>query len=104
MAVIITNMNMPKSCADCPMCHCKGKDDPWNYCCFVTMDDINIEEWDEERYITCPLKSTNEILSVIANHRLTDDELIELEEDSILWGLKIAYDLVDKYCKENTNE
>ena len=51
---------MPKSCAECPICHCKGKDDPWNYCCFATMDDINIEEWDEQRYITCPLKEVNE--------------------------------------------
>lgn len=57
MSVIITGIDMPKSCSECPMCHPKGKDDPWNYCCFVTMDDINIEEWDTERYITCPLQS-----------------------------------------------
>lgn len=47
---------MPKSCADCPLCHCKGKDDPWNYYCSITMYDINIEEWDNIRYNTCPLK------------------------------------------------
>ena len=56
MAVIIENIKLPNSCSDCPMCHPKGKDEPWNYCCFATMDDINIEEWDKERYITCPLK------------------------------------------------
>ena len=54
--MIQIDMDIPKSCADCPMCHPKGKDEPWNYCCFATMDDINIEEWDSERYITCPLK------------------------------------------------
>ena len=54
--MIQIDMEMPKNCADCVMCHPKGKDEPWNYCCFATMDDLNIEEWDKERYITCPLK------------------------------------------------
>ena len=54
--MIQIDMEMPNSCSECPICHCKGKDEPWNYCCFATMDDINIEEWDKERYITCPLK------------------------------------------------
>ena len=54
--MIQIDIEMPKSCADCPLCHCKGKDDPWNYYCSITMDDINIEEWDNIRYNTCPLK------------------------------------------------
>ena len=55
MAVII-DMKIPKSCADCPICHPKGKDEPWNYCCFVTMANIDISMWDKSRPNFCPLK------------------------------------------------
>lgn len=44
-----------------------------------------------------------DIKAKIANHKLTDDELIDLEEDSILWGLKIAYDIVDKHMESEDN-
>ena len=86
---------MPKSCADCPICHCKGKDEPWNYSCFATMDDINIDEWDKERYITCPLKSTDEIIAEINQIPLAFTSAFEMKND--------ALNIINKYCKEQTD-
>jgi len=40
--IAIKNMSMPKSCSDCPMCRPKGKDEPWNFCCFATMTDMEL--------------------------------------------------------------
>ena len=91
MAVIITDMNLPNSCADCPICHCKGKDEPWNYCCFVTMDDINIEEWDEQRYITCPLKSVDGMIAEILQKAFATGDPSESH------GLHEAVDIIHKY-------
>ena len=53
--IAIKNISMPKSCSDCPMCHPKGKDEPWNFCCFATMTDINIDEFDSTRSSNCPI-------------------------------------------------
>ena len=95
MAVIITDMEMPNSCADCPLCHCKGKDDPWNYSCFATMDDINIEEWDKQRYMTCPLKSVDGLIEKITAYaqapNLSDKSGVED-------GLLLAVRLIKEYC------
>lgn len=48
-----------------------------------------------------PVSVLEDIKAEIANHKLTDDELIDLDEDSILWGMKIAYDIVDRYKAES---
>lgn len=45
----------PENCSECPMCHPKGKNDPWNYCCFATMQDIDINEWNTKRHQDCPI-------------------------------------------------
>ena len=97
MAVIINNVDMPESCADCPICHCKGKDEPWNYCCFVTMDDISIDEWDKERNITCPLKSTDEMIAEIEKLRGCSCYVSDGIIDDVV-------DIIEEYCKENTDE
>ena len=104
MAVIITNMNMPRSCADCPMCHPKGKDEPWNYCCFATMDDINIEEWDKERYITCPLKSTDEMIAEIKEKSFVDYDEAYTDNGKCLITEDGVIEIINKYCKENTDD
>ena len=99
MAVIISNIDLPKSCSDCPICHCKGKDKPWNYCCFATMDDVNIEEWDNDRYITCPLKSTEDLKQELFNY-LFDNSDIEIGLAEID-GLEA---IIDKYCGEENKD
>ena len=84
---------MLKSCADCPVCHCKGKDDPWNYYCVATMDDINIEEWDKERYITCPLKSIDGLIEKM--------EQLHTQENAEGQDMFQAYDVlrtIKEYC------
>ena len=91
MAVIINNMDMPVNCWECDLNN--------GYFCDITGNSIEDFLNDEEREKDCPLKSTDEILSVIDNYKLSDDERIDMDEDSILWGMKIAYDLVYKYCK-----
>ena len=54
--MIVIDMDIPTSCCECPMCHPKGKDEPWNYACFQEMMDINLDEWDEKRHPNCPIK------------------------------------------------
>ena len=38
----------------------------------------------------------DEIKSEIENYKLSEDELTEMDEDSIKWGMKIAYDIIEK--------
>lgn len=54
--MIVKNFNVPKSCSDCPICHPKGKDEPWNFCCFVEMKDVDVNEFDATRPYWCPLE------------------------------------------------
>ena len=89
---------MPKSCADCPVCHCKGKDDPWNYYCVATMDDINIEEWDKERYITCPLKSVDGLIEKIKN---IDDEY--QSKRGVFLSATGCIQIIKEYCEVEDN-
>jgi uridine kinase len=37
----------------------------------------------------------DEIKSEIENYKLSEDELTEMDEDSIKWGMKIAYDIIE---------
>lgn len=50
----------------------------------------------------------NEVLdklrSEIENYKLSEDELSDMDEDSVKWGMKIAYDIVDKYKAESEEE
>ncbi len=40
-------------------------------------------------------KSLPDIMDKIENYSLSDDEKTDMDEDSIKWGMKIAYDLID---------
>ena len=51
--VAIKDMEMPKSCYECNLTTCKGYDEPWNYCCSVTLTDINLN--DATKPSDCPL-------------------------------------------------
>ena len=62
---VIVGIDMPKSCAECPICHPKGKDEPWNFACFHKMLDIDINKWDEERHIDCPIKSIDGLINKV---------------------------------------
>ena len=75
-------MDMPKSCCECPICHPKGKDEPWNYACFQTMADINIDEWDKQRHPDCPIKCDIEDINA------------EIED-----GLNACIDIIDNVKK-----
>ena len=38
----------------------------------------------------------DKIKAEIANYKLSEDELTEMDEDSVKWGMKIAYDIIEK--------
>lgn len=39
----------------------------------------------------------DKIKAEIANYKLSEDELSEMDEDSVKWGMKIAYDIIEKH-------
>lgn len=95
MAVIVKGMDMPESCSDCPICHCKGKDEPWNYYCSATMNDINIQEWDLTRNDNCPLRSVDGLIEKIEtdmSHYMYDDYGNTTTEHDVLVGI------IKEYC------
>ena len=51
--VAIKDFGMPSCCGECNLTACKGYDEPWNYCCSVTLTDINLN--DTTKPSDCPL-------------------------------------------------
>jgi len=51
--IAIKDMEMPSCCGECNLTACKGYDEPWNYCCSVTLTDINLN--DTTKPSDCPL-------------------------------------------------
>lgn len=43
----------------------------------------------------------DKIRAEIESYKLSEDELSDMDEDSVKWGMKIAYDIVDKYKAES---
>ena len=94
MATIVTGMEMPESCSECPICHCKGKDDPWNYYCSATMNDINVQEWDLTRYNNCPLKSVEGLIEKIEQAKSNPLNQSPYFDN----GLIKAMEIIKEYC------
>ena len=46
----------------------------------------------------------DKIKAEIESYKLSEDELFDMDEDSVKCGMKIAYDIVDKYKVERENE
>ena len=42
----------------------------------------------------------DKIRAEIESYKLSEDELSDMDEDSVKWGMKIAYDVVNKYKTE----
>ena len=96
--MIVIDMDMPKSCCECPMCHPKGKDEPWNYACFQEMMDINLDEWDEKRHPNCPIKcDIEDIKAEIEEYK--DDKVIHAERNEMI---DIVLEIIDKHTKGDT--
>ena len=55
--MVILDIERPGSCSDCPMCHPKGKNEPWDFCCFALMEDVDVEGFDKKRLDNCPIRS-----------------------------------------------
>ena len=96
MAVIITDIDMPKSCMDCPLTYLDCGDDAYfgrneHRCVF---DGSCIEGDRSERQYDCPLKSTDEMI----------EEIEETYINNCDFSYPIAIDIIYKYTKENTVE
>ena len=97
--MIVIDMDIPTSCCECPMCHPKGKDEPWNYACFQEMMDINLDEWDEKRHPNCPIKCNiedikAEIEQVEINGYIRDVECFRA-------GINTVLNVIDKHKTES---
>lgn len=105
MAVIITDMDMPKSCSECSMF-----DDRWDYpTCFITRKSSGYNfPILEKRMVFCPLKSTDEMISEIEDYNVRQnfDGRVTMEYMvGVTRGLDLSADIVHKYCdKEQNNE
>ena len=49
-------------------------------------------------------KMLDKIRAEIESYELSEDELSDMDEDSIKWGMKIAYDIVNKYKADRSEE
>jgi hypothetical protein len=99
MAVIISDMNMPKSCKQCPVC--MEVRDTFAYCMLLGFQ-LKLSELDlKDGY--CPLKSTDEIKNELIdkswNIDMYDDDL-----DFECMYLSDVLKIVDKYCKGAQND
>lgn len=56
--IAIKDFEMPSCCGECNLTACKGYDEPWNYCCSVTLTDINLN--DTTKPSDCPLVDIEE--------------------------------------------
>ena len=102
--MIVIDMDMPESCCECPICHPKGKDEPWNFVCFQEMMDINIDEWDEKRHPNCPIKC--DIEDIKAEILFIIDKCLPncpIEEYEVK-GLKEALNIINKHLEGDRND
>ena len=51
----------------------------------------------EGKYRDCTDCVLDKISAEIENYKLSEDELTEMDEDSVKCGMKIAYEIIDKY-------
>lgn len=87
MAVIITDMDMPKSCFDC---------DLHNYhFCDATGTLIEKNRVDGTRAGDCPLKSVDEMIEEIQQKHVHCFERIDFDT---AYGLCCALNIIKKYC------
>ena len=47
-------------------------------------------------------KTFVDIKAKIENYRLSDDEKVDMDEDSIKWGMKIACEIIDNHIGERS--
>lgn len=52
---------------------------------------------DEQNLILKQEPILDKIRAEIESYKLSEDELSDMDEDSVKWGMKIACDIVDKY-------
>lgn len=118
--MIQIDIDMPKTCDDCPFhIYHSGR----NYVCVATplFYPMNLANYKGGRKDFCPLKEVSQepfinkpcvssgvcehdknkmldnIRAEIENYKLSEDELIEMDEDSVKWGMKIACDILEKH-------
>ena len=99
--MVILDIDMPKNCMECPLF-----DDRWDYpTCYANQNSSGYTfPITEKRMSFCPIKcDIEDIKTEIADYTLSDDEKTDMDEDSIKWGIKIAYDIIDKHTKGDSD-
>ena len=109
MAVIITGMDMPENCANCPLTYLDTGDDAYwglnEYRCVKDNDLIDIH--DKERLEDCPLKSVDELIELIES----DESITTFERFMTMGGFKfknmipverVIY-IIKEYCGMEDN-
>lgn len=101
MAVIITGMDMPENCANCPLTYLDTGDDaywgPNEYRCVKSNDPIDIN--DKERLDDCPLKSVDELIELIECEKSSFDKS-DKAENALIYAYNTAIDIIKEYCEE----
>lgn len=96
--MIVIDMDMPECWDDCRFnngCECCLID-------AVCTDETAGENGELPSF--CPIKcDIEDIKTEIADYTLSDDEKTDMDEDSIKWGIKIAYDIINKHTKGDTD-
>ena len=101
MAVILTNMNMPKGCWGCKCM--RAKDPETNYCMLSGTEFDDRLDLLTTRQKDCPLKSADEMRNEIGALRCFGDDNYLINKNLYVDGKKVL-EIVDKYCyKENNN-
>ena len=85
--VAIKDFEMPSCCIKCMLTTCKGKDEPWNYCCSVTLTDIFLE--DNYKPTDCPLVEIK-----------AEEKLEKIEQIANEWNNDASHSFSDM-CKIN---
>ena len=92
MAVIITNMDMPRSCDSCKFSNYHDGDD---YCeLFKILNGCSWRAKDVKWNENCPLKSTDEMIAELETKVFTD------AYDGQFVGIEDVKRVINKYCKE----
>lgn len=93
----MNNNEAKKTILEAESCFCKhgAYKDCHSGCKYREALDAAVKALEQEPTIT--LDVLKEIREEIGNYKLSPHELEDMDEDSIKWGMKIAYDIVEKY-------
>ena len=101
MAVIITNMDMPKNCMDCRFGYFYREGGANGIKCCLTQENSFGESKEEDsnfRFYCCPLKPVDGLIDKLAD--MADSDAYGDYQLGTNFGLMLAAKIVKEYCEE----